>query len=83
MEEKKKRKKLEADVVAMPPIVTYHPHPPTYFIAGTCRKYHDMMMIMVGSEVMAMPGGFRASSSRTHVENGENLTFSVNKPCSI
>lgn len=47
----------------MPPIVTCHPHPPTYIIPGTYGRHHDMMMIMVRSEVMAMPGGYRASSS--------------------
>ncbi|KAJ5202457.1 hypothetical protein N7449_004536 [Penicillium cf. viridicatum] len=41
----------------MPPIVTCHPHPPTYIIPGTRGRHHDMMMIMVESEVMAMPGG--------------------------
>lgn len=75
----------------MPPIVTCHPHPPTYIIPGTYGRHHDMMMIMVRSEVMAMSGGYRAltSSTRdrllfrqeTHIETNEYLVFSVNKPC--
>lgn len=47
----------------MPPIVTCHPHPPTYIIPGTCGRHHDMMIGMVKSEVMAMLGGYRAAPS--------------------
>lgn len=47
----------EEEVDAKPPIVTCHPHPPTYTIPGTRGIHHDMMMIMVESEVMAMRVG--------------------------
>jgi hypothetical protein len=46
----------EEDEERKAPSVTYYPHPPTYIIPGTGGRHHDMMMIMVGSEVMAMPG---------------------------
>ena len=63
MEDGEEEEIKSREVDAMPRIVTYHPHPPTYIISGTCGRHHDMMMIMVGSEVMAMPSGYRASSS--------------------
>lgn len=49
MEEKKKGRNRETN----PAVAELHPHRPSY-ILGTDGRRHDMMMVQ--SEVMAMPG---------------------------